>query len=114
MELDHEYAIVTTGGFQVRVRPGRRVRIPKLPAEEGQEVVLDKVLLLCNKHGRWVGKPTIDGASVVTSVVSHGRTRKVRGFKFRRRVKYRRSWGHRQGYTELLVQQIRGPAQGGM
>jgi large subunit ribosomal protein L21 len=113
MQGEREYAIVSTGGFQFRVEADRTIRVPKLTADEGQKVVLDNVLLVRSSKGRWVGKPVVKGAKVVTSVTGHGRGPKIRGFKFKRRTKYRRSWGHRQDYTELLVQEIKAPARGG-
>ncbi len=113
MQAEREYAIVSTGGFQYRVETDRTVRVPGFNADEGQKVVLDQVLLVRSNKGRWVGTPTVKGAKVVTSVVGHGRDTKIRGFKFKRRTKYRRSWGHRQSYTELLVREIKPPARGG-
>jgi large subunit ribosomal protein L21 len=113
MQAERDYAIVSTGGFQFRVEGDRRIRVPKMTADEGQKVVLDQVLLVSNKKGRWVGKPVVKGAKVITNVLGHGRDTKIRGSKFKRRTKYRRSWGHRQGYTELLVQEIKSPTRGG-
>jgi large subunit ribosomal protein L21 len=113
MQAEHEYAIVKSGGFQFRAEPDRRLRVPRLAVEEGQKVILDEVLFMASGRGRWVGKPTVKGAKVVASVVAHGRGTKIAGFKFKRRTKYRRSWGHRQDYTELLVQELKAPARGG-
>lgn len=102
-------AIIETGGTQIPVEVDCKSRVPRMNANEGQEVEFDKVLLVSKRGKPSVGKPYIEGASVVAKVMGHGRFDKVTVFKFKRRRKYRRTIGHRQGYTEILVKKINTP-----
>ena len=102
------YAVVRTGGKQVRVSPGDRVRIEKLPGDVGSSVELDDVLLMGGEGGLKVGKPVIDGARVSGTITAQGRHPKLTIFKMKRRKGYRRKQGHRQDYTEILVDKIEG------
>lgn len=104
------YAIVETGGKQYKVTQGQRFRVEKLSVEPGGMVDLDSVQMVVDNDGVRAGTPTVDGAAVRCRVVSHGRGKKIRIIKYKRRKKYRRRAGHRQGYTELLVEEISSPA----
>jgi large subunit ribosomal protein L21 len=97
------YAVIKTGGKQYRVTPGEKIRVETLPAEVGAEVVIDQVLMVSDGNQVSVGKPLVGGATVRTTVVSHGRGDKVRIFKHRRRKHYAKTLGHRQNYTELEI-----------
>jgi large subunit ribosomal protein L21 len=100
------YAIVRTGGKQYRVAAGDTIRVERLRAPVGEQVTLDEVLLVSGDETR-VGAPRVDGASVVGSVLEHGRDQKVRVFKSKRRKQYRRTRGHRQDYTALKIEEVR-------
>lgn len=101
------YAIIRTGGKQYRVAVGDTVKVETLEAEAGSEVTLNDVLLVAAEDGSIkAGKPVVEGASVKATVLSHGRTDKVRIFKFRRRKHSMKSGGHRQNYTELKIEAI--------
>jgi len=100
------YAIVETGGKQYKVTQGQRFRVERLPAEPGETVNLDAVQMIVDEKGVQAGTPTVDGAAVRCKVMAHGRGKKIRIIKFKRRKKYRRRNGHRQDYTELLVEDI--------
>ncbi len=104
------YAIVETGGKQYKVTQGQRFRVEKLSVEPGGMVDLDTVQMVVDNDGVRAGTPTVDGAAVRCRVLSHGRGKKIRIIKYKRRKKYRRRAGHRQGYTELLVEEISSPA----
>jgi large subunit ribosomal protein L21 len=82
------------------------LRVPLLQAEEGASVTLDDVLLVQDGSSVTVGRPLVEGASVSAQVIGHGRTPKLVAGKFKRRRKYRRRWGHRQGYTEIRIADI--------
>lgn len=97
------YAVVKTGGKQYRVKAGEKLRIEQIPAEVGQEIVLDQVLLVGAGEDVTMGTPLITGATVKAKVLSQGRGDKVRIFKMRRRKHYRKSQGHRQNYTEIEI-----------
>jgi len=100
------FAIVETGGKQIRVEEGRSIKVEKLPAEAGAELVLDKVLLGESEGAPKIGTPFVDGAKVTCQVVEHGRDKKIVVFKKKRRNDYKKKQGHRQDFTELLVKGI--------
>ena len=101
------YALIRTGGKQYRGAVGDTVKVETLEAEAGSEVTLNDVLLVAAEDGSIkAGKPVVEGASVKATVLSHGRSDKVRIFKFRRRKHSMKSGGHRQNYTELKIEAI--------
>jgi len=100
------YAVVKTGGKQYRVAPGEKLKVERIPAEVGAEVVLDQVLMLVDGENVTVGSPLVAGARVTAKVVAQGRHPKVKIFKLRRRKHYQKHQGHRQHYTELKIESI--------
>jgi len=100
------YAIVKTGGKQYRVQPGQTIDVEKLPATVGDSVTLDRVLLVSDGEKVTVGKPMVEGATVLATVVREGKARKVIIFKFLPRHRYRRKKGHRQYFTRLKIDSI--------
>jgi large subunit ribosomal protein L21 len=97
------FAVIKTGGKQYRVAAGDKVRVEKLPADVGSEVVLDQVLMVGEGAAVKVGAPLVAGAAVRATVVEHGKGDKVSIFKLRRRKHYKKSQGHRQQYTEIQI-----------
>ncbi len=97
------YAVVSVSGNQVKVREGDRVNVPRLHLEEGAETKIKDVLLVSDEGDVKVGDPVVKGASVSAKVLSHFKGKKVIVFKKKRRKNYRRTKGHRQEYTELLI-----------
>jgi large subunit ribosomal protein L21 len=97
------YAVVKTGGKQYRVSAGGKLKIEKLAAAVGSELVLDQVLLVGEGKALKIGNPTVNGASVKAKIVSHGLADKVMSFKLRRRKNSKRHRGHRQSYTEIQI-----------
>jgi large subunit ribosomal protein L21 len=102
------YAVIRTGGKQYKVSPGEKLKVEQLPTEVGAEVVLDQVLMVGEGESVRLGQPTVAGATVKATVVSHGRGDKVTIFKMRRRKHYQTHQGHRQNYTELKIDSIVG------
>jgi large subunit ribosomal protein L21 len=102
------YAIVETGGKQYRVEEGSKVRVEKLVHEKGAEISLDKVLLIQTDAGVKVGNPLVAGAKVTAKVVAQDRGERIIVFKKRSKKTYKKWQGHRQSYTELLIQSIAG------
>lgn len=100
------YAIVETGGKQFRVEEGRTLRIQKLQAEAGSELVLDKVLLVGEGADVTVGAPYVEKAKVSCEVVEHGRDKKIIVFHKRRRKDSMKKQGHRQDYTAIKIKAI--------
>ena len=97
-----DFAIFQTGGKQYRVKTGDIIKVEKLDAEG--DVTFDNVLML----GDRVGTPTVDGASVIATVIEQKRADKVLVFKKKRRQNYRRTRGHRQFITVLKIKEIKG------
>ncbi|MFT4104072.1 MAG: 50S ribosomal protein L21 [Burkholderiaceae bacterium] len=100
------YAVIKTGGKQYKVAAGEKIKVEQMPADIGAEVTIDQVLAVGRGDQIAVGAPLVQGATVSATVLSHGRHDKVRIFKMRRRKHYRKSQGHRQNYTELLIGKI--------
>jgi large subunit ribosomal protein L21 len=101
------YAIFRSGGAQFKAEPGATVRIPLLAAEPGTKVTFDEVLLARDGKAVHTGQPLVKGAKVIAEVVRHGRGKKLRIFRFARRSGYRRHAGHRQGFTEVKIADVK-------
>ena len=99
------YAIIETGGKQVKVEVGSKIYVEKLDAEVGSEVTFDKVLLVGGESTK-VGSPLVEGATVVAKVEKQGKEKKVIVFKYKSKANYRRKTGHRQPYTCLTITAI--------
>jgi large subunit ribosomal protein L21 len=101
------YAIIRTGGKQFRVSAGQTYRIPSLLGGAGTAVEFNEVLLGSDGSAVRTGVPTLAGAKVSAEIVKHGRGEKLVVFKFRRRKNYARKQGHRQGFTEVRITDIK-------
>lgn len=99
------FAIIETGGKQVKVEEGQSIFVEKLEVEEGADFTFDKVLFVGGDSVK-VGVPTIEGATVTATVEKHGRGKKINVIKFKRRKNYSRKQGHRQPYTKLTIGKI--------
>ena len=100
------YAVVATGGKQLKLAPGAVVRVESLDAPVGDTVELGEVKLLAGEGGLVVDPKQLAKAKVVCEVTAHGRGKKIRVFKYKRRKNYSRLRGHRQNYTQLKVKDI--------
>jgi large subunit ribosomal protein L21 len=100
------YAVFRTGGKQFRAEPGKKIRIPSMEVEPGDSVTFDDILLTSDGKDVQVGAPLVKGAKVKAEVVRNGRDRKIIVFKRKRRKGFRRKQGHRQGFTEIRVEEI--------
>jgi large subunit ribosomal protein L21 len=102
------YAVIKTGGKQYKVAAGEKIKIEQITADVGQEIVIDQVLAVGNGAELKVGTPLVAGATVVATVIAHGRHDKIRIFKMRRRKHYQKRQGHRQNFTELQISTVNG------
>ena len=100
------YAIVESAGRQWRLEPGTQVTINQVTGKVGGKHVLDKVLLANDGKATSVGRPYLKDAQVLCEILEHRKGPKVITYKFRRRENFRRTRGHRQGLTTLLVKDI--------
>ena len=88
------HAIIKTGGKQFLVEEGQTLRVPSLEADAGSSVKLEALLSSGNEE------------LISATVVDHGRDQKIVVFKKKRRTQYKRTRGHRQGYTTLKIDSI--------
>jgi large subunit ribosomal protein L21 len=102
------YAVIKTGGKQYRVASGDKIKVEQIAADIGQELTIDQVLAVGNGSDLKIGAPLVSGATVMATVVAHGKHEKVRIFKMRRRKHYQKHQGHRQQFTELQIGAIAG------
>jgi large subunit ribosomal protein L21 len=98
------YAVIKSGGKQFVVEEGQRIRVPSVNAEAGSSIEI--AALLTSSDSTKVGSPTVDGAKVSATVLDHGRGQKMIVFKKKRRKHYKRTHGHRQGYTTIRIDSI--------
>jgi large subunit ribosomal protein L21 len=100
------YAIIRTGGRQFKVEPGKNYRLPSLAGEPGGKIEFTDVLLGHDGKDVKGGAGTIAKAKVTGEIVRHGRGDKIVVFKMKRRKNYAKKQGHRQGFTEVKINDI--------
>ena len=99
------YAVIKTGGKQVRVIEGQEIYVEKLDVEADDTYEFSEVLMVGGEKPV-IGTPVVEGAKVVAKVLKHGRGKKIIVFKYKVRKKCRRKQGHRQSYTKLVIEKI--------
>lgn len=99
------YAIIETGGKQVKVEEGQAIYIEKLAAEAGDTVTFDKVLFVGGDNVK-VGSPVVEGATVTAKVDKQGRQKKIVVYKYKAKKNYHKKQGHRQPYTKVTIEKI--------
>ncbi|MEH7112079.1 50S ribosomal protein L21 [Neobacillus niacini] len=99
------YAIIETGGKQIKVEAGQAIYIEKLNAEAGETVTFDKVLFVGGEDVK-VGSPLVAGATVTAQVEKQGRAKKITVFKYKAKKNYHKKQGHRQPYTKVVIEAI--------
>lgn len=101
------YAVIETGGKQVRVQIGEVVRVERVNGDVGAPVVFDKVLMVGGGDEARVGRPCLDGAQVKGSIVQQGRGKKILVYTFKRRLNSnQKRRGHRQDFTAVKIESI--------
>ncbi|AGL90315.1 50S ribosomal protein L21 [Candidatus Phytoplasma australiense] len=99
------FAIIRTGGKQLRVSEGQEIFVEKLPINPEQNYEFKEVLAVYGEKSI-LGQPYVEGAKVQAQVIKNDRAKKIIVFKYKRRKKYRCKQGHRQAYTKLLITKI--------
>ncbi len=99
------YAIIETGGKQIKVEAGQEIYVEKLNGEAGDVITFDKVLFVGGDESKF-GVPFVEGATVTAKVVKSGKGKKITVFKYKAKKNYRKKQGHRQPYTKLTVDAI--------
>ncbi len=100
------YAIIETGGKQLRVEPGRFYDIELLPVEPEESITLENLLLIQHDDTVHIGQPFVEGATLQATVMQHYRGRKVIVYKMKPKKKTRKKRGHRQEITRLMIDSI--------
>ena len=100
------YAIIEVGGRQWKVEPGTQLDVNRVPSEVGSTHTVDRVLLAYDGEEVKVGRPYLAGAQVVCEVLTHRLGPKEISYHFRRRENWRKTVGHRQPLTRLVVKDI--------
>jgi len=103
-EVHEMYAIIETGGKQIKVEDGMEIFVEKLDAQEGETVTFDKVLYVDGK----IGHPFVEGATVTGTVEKQGKGKKIIVYKYKRKSGYHKKNGHRQAYTQVKIDKING------
>ena len=96
------YAVVETGGKQYKMAVGDVVKVEKLNAQDGEKVVLDKVIMVVDDEGNL----KLGSGKVTAEVLGQGRHKKIIVFKYKRRKNERKKQGHRQNYTKIKIEAI--------
>ncbi|HEU4391176.1 MAG TPA: 50S ribosomal protein L21 [Blastocatellia bacterium] len=99
------FAIIETGGKQFRVTEGEVIALPSLSHKVGDTVELS-VLAHGDGEGVQIGTPVLDGVTASATILEHGRSRKIIVFKKKKRKQYKRTHGHRQGFTRVRIDSI--------
>jgi len=102
------YAVVNTGGKQYKVQQGEILRIEKIPGDVGSSVTFDRVLMFSDGENISIGQPVLADVAVEGHIVAQGKAKKILVFKYKKRKRYRRKQGHRQEFTAVLIDSIKG------
>ena len=106
-----KYAILESGGKQYRACEGEVIEVDRLPLEVGDSVHWQDVLLLVDEPKVLIGQPYVEGAKIEGKVVGQIKARKVVVFKYKPKIRYRRTQGHRQRYTRVMIESISQPSK---
>lgn len=99
------FAVIETGGKQYLVHEGDTVKIERIDAAEGEKITFDNVLLVASDDGSTmnIGDPYLSGKAIDATVGTHGRDKKVRVVKYKNKIRYKRTIGHRQHFTSVTI-----------
>lgn len=100
------YAVFETGGKQYKVSVGDKILVEKLDGSEGSPIKFDKVLLLSDGKSLMVGNPWLENISVEGKIVSQTKGDKIRISKFKAKVRYRKTVGHRQKLSAVSITKV--------
>ena len=100
------YAVVDINGFQYRIEKGDKLQVPKFDREVGSKISIPEVLLVSDGERIEIGTPFVEGAEIEATIVGQGKDKKVIVFKKKKRCDYSVKRGHRQDFTEIVVDDI--------
>ncbi|ATZ18876.1 50S ribosomal protein L21 [Williamsoniiplasma somnilux] len=96
------FAIIKTGGKQLKVEPGQEIFIELLEGEANDVITFDEVLMIDGT----IGTPTIKGAKVTATIIKHGKDKKIRVVRYHPKKNVNKVYGHRQPYTKVKINEI--------
>jgi large subunit ribosomal protein L21 len=96
------FAIIKTGGKQLKVEPGQEIFVELLTGEVDESIIFDEVLMIDGK----VGSPTIKGATVKGTIIKQGKDKKIRVVRYHPKKNVNKVYGHRQPYTKVRIDEI--------
>ena len=96
------FAVIKTGGKQYLIKEGDKLKVEKLEGKEGDKIVLEEVLLADEK----MGVPLVEGAKVEAKILKQGKAKKVTVVKYKPKIRYKKTTGHRQLFTEIQIEKI--------
>ena len=99
------YAIFRTGGKQFKVSPGDVIRVERVAGEPGSAIEFNHVFAV-RKENLTLGSPLVENAKVKGTILREARSPRIRVLKYKRKKQYRRTLGHRQPFSEILIQDI--------
>ncbi len=99
------YAVIKQGGKQYLVKEGDKIRVEKINALEGEEILFDKVLLVSGKDVK-IGMPFLENVKVSARILKNGRAKKIIIFHYHSKTRYKKKAGHRQPFTEIEILKI--------
>ncbi|MFC1687951.1 50S ribosomal protein L21 [Patescibacteria group bacterium] len=100
-----KFAIIAESGKQYKVSEGQTLTLEKLQSKS-KTVSLSHVLLIADGNKVTIGTPEISGAKIPAQVIEHGRSKKQMVIKFKHKVRYKRTRGHRQHFTKIKIGKI--------
>jgi large subunit ribosomal protein L21 len=101
-----DFAIIKTGGKQYKVAAGDKLKVEKLPGEEGGVISFDEVLLTSQGDSVQIGAPNVSGAKVEGKIIRQMRDVKKLIFRYHSKTRYRKTKGHRQHLTEVEITKV--------
>ena len=105
------YAIFETGGKQYKVQKGDVIYVEKLENPEGETVNFENVIFIDTDKAKKIGSPFVKGASITATIDKTGKAKKITVFTYKRRKNQKRTMGHRQPYTRLVITDIKASAK---
>jgi large subunit ribosomal protein L21 len=103
------YAVFETGGLQFSAEEGSMLKVPHISANPGDNISIDKVLMVKDGENSYIGSPYLESARIEAEIILEGLAQKIDVYKFKKRTKYRKLHGHRQKYTEIKIKKITPP-----
>lgn len=101
------FAIIETSGKQYKIEKGTILEVDHVNAKEGENLTLNKVLLISDPTATKIGTPLVDGAFATAKILNHSQGDKIIVFKMEAKKRYKKKQGHRQQLTSIEITDIK-------